>query len=125
MDVRMRALLVTAGQHAREVTKALESYGTEVDRTYICREARAALERDPEYDVIVSDVSLIDGNWWTISRELTRLSRHTELVVYVPPEDWASQCTFSSTRGLARVLTPPFDRASIESLFETIGAAGA
>lgn len=112
MLMNPRALLVTASRHGSAVRETLESLGVEVDRTSTCREARIAIEQRPEYDLIVSDVSLLDGNWWIVFRELARLGRRTELVfAFRPkigtPSALALPCGASPNCSLRRMIGHP------------------
>ena len=51
-----------------------------------CREARAALRWWP-VDVVVSELSLDDGTWWTVKKELLRSEAPAILAVSLPHAD--------------------------------------
>lgn len=115
-----RALLVMASRHTARVWAALETHGFEIDHALNCREARELLQTGLEFDVVFSDLSLPDGNWWTIFRELSQTGQHAKLAVCAPAGA-NSGGPQRFTRGLAEVITPPIDPAAIECLLERLG----
>lgn len=123
MQYGARALLVMASRHTARVWAALESHGFEIDHALNCREARELLQTGVAFDLVVSDLSLSDGNWWTISRELTQTGRRAKLAVCAPAGANSGDPQ-PFTRGLAEVITPPFDPAAIECLLERLGLSG-
>ena len=118
-----RALLVMASRQTARIWAALESRGFEVDHVLNCREAREFFRSGVDVDLVVSDLSLPDGNWWTISRELSQLGHRAHLAVCVPPESEGGGSE-PFAKGLAELITPPFDRASVECVLEKIGLIG-
>jgi CheY-like chemotaxis protein len=119
-----RALLVMASRYTAHVWAALEARGFEIDHVLNCHEARDFFRRGADVDLVVSDLSLPDGNWWTISRELSQLGHRASLVVCASPEAGADSGSQPFPRGLAEVITPPFDRAAIECVLEKLGIPG-
>ena len=120
MEYGTRALLVMASRDTARVWAALESHGFEIDHALNCREARTLLQAGVEFDLVVSDLSLPDGNWWTVSCELTRTGHPAKLVVCAPSASDAQPFT----RGLAEVIRPPIDPATIECVLERLGLVG-
>lgn len=123
MPYGARALLVMASRHTARVWAALESHGFEIDHALNCREARELLQPGVEFDLVVSDLSLPDGNWWTVFRELSQTGHRAKLAVCAPAGANSGDLQ-PFTRGLAEVITPPFDPATIECLLERLGLAG-
>jgi CheY-like chemotaxis protein len=112
-----------ASRHTARIWAALESHGFEIDHALNCREARELFRIGVDYDLVVSDLSLPDGNWWTISRELSQTGQYAKLVVCAPAgADAADSQPFA--RGLAEVITPPVDSAAIECVLERLGLSG-
>ena len=124
MQNGVRALLVMASRHTARVWAALESHGFEIDHALNCREARELLQSGVEFDLVISDLSLPDGSWWTVSRELTQAGNHASLVVCSPSAVEAGQDFEPFTRGLAEVIRPPIDPATVECVLERLGLAG-
>lgn len=119
-----RALLVMASRHTARVWAALEFHGFEIEHALNCREARTLLQAGVEFDLVVSDLSLPDGNWWTVSRALTQTGHHASLVVCAPSAAEIGGDAEPFTRGLAEVIRPPIDPATIECVLERLGLVG-
>jgi CheY-like chemotaxis protein len=119
-----RALLVMASRHTARVWAALESHGFEIDHALNCREAREFFQIGVEFDLVVCDLSLPDGNWWTIFRELSQLGHRADLVVCAPSAAEAGDGTQPFAAGLAELLRPPVDPAAVECVLERLGLAG-
>jgi len=69
------ALLVMGRECSKALAEILQQCGADVTLAGNCREARAALRRWP-VDVVVSELSLDDGSWWTAkTRNCSGLSR--------------------------------------------------
>lgn len=79
-----------------------------------CDEARQMLRTHPEICVILSDVTLPDGNWWCIHKELQQQAHHTELIVVLPHRERDVREILS--HGAFAVIAEPFCRAEIVSL---------
>jgi DNA-binding NtrC family response regulator len=90
--------------------KALESGGVETRVAINCREARQILDTGPGFDVVLTDLSLADGNWWTVFRDLVRAAQTAKLIVCLPQA--VEQVPV--VRGLAfEVIMPPYRAAEI------------
>ena len=124
MEYGTRALLVMASRHTARVWAALESHGFEIDHALNCREARTLLHAGVEFDLVVSDLSLPDGNWWTVSCELSRTGHPAKLVVCAPSATDSASDAQPFARGLAEVIRPPIDPATIECVLERLGLVG-
>jgi DNA-binding NtrC family response regulator len=84
------ALLVVGRNCDKTLAEILQQCGADVTLAGNCREARAALRRCP-VDVVVSELSLDDGSWWTVKKGLLRSKSPAVLAVCLPLSDGVSQ----------------------------------
>lgn len=79
-----------------------------------CAEARRILVEHPEVRVVLSNLTLPDGNWWSIHKELQRRARHTALIVVLPREGQDVREILG--HGAFAVVAPPFRQTEIAPL---------
>jgi DNA-binding NtrC family response regulator len=80
-----------------------------------CRQARNLLRREP-FDLVLTDMSLPDGNWLTISRESNHADPPPALVVCLPRP--AERLSAILGAGHVQVLMPPWERQAIQLAVE-------
>lgn len=85
-----------------------------------CKEARAALARDPEVSVVVCNDSLPDGNWYCVLKELVHKGLEANLLVVVPAG--CDSATIESHR-IHGVLTYPPDPSAGKIVAQAAAAA--
>jgi DNA-binding response OmpR family regulator len=109
------ALLVVARKCDKALAEILQQCGADVTLAGNYREARAALRRRP-VDVVVSELSLDDGSWWTIRKELLQSEAPAVLAVFLPRSDGG--ITDLLEVGCSAVLVPPYDKETIRRIVE-------
>jgi CheY-like chemotaxis protein len=108
--MKIRALVVMPPERQSLFVEALESSGVETRLAVNCREARQILGAGPGLDVVLTDLSLADGNWWTVFRDLVRAEQTAKLIVCLP----RAVEQIPVVRGLAfEVIMPPYRAAQI------------
>ena len=113
------ALIVMQAQRQEALRSQLHTSGINLWFAYDCDEARQALRAHPEIGVVLSDVTLPDGNWWCVHKELQQRAHHTELIVVLPRKGKDVREILS--HGAFAVIAPPFRGAEIASLINTAG----
>ncbi len=108
------ALIVMQAQRQEALRSHAHTAGINLWFARDCDEARQALRTHPEICVVLSDVTLPDGNWWCIHKELQERAHHTELIVVLPRRGKDVREILS--HGAFAVIAPPFRRAEIVSL---------
>ena len=112
---KKNALLVMGPACSEGLAEILQQYGADVTLARNCREARTALRRWP-VDVVVSQLSLDDGSWWTVRKELLRSESPAVLAVCLPRSDGG--ITDFLEAGCSAVLVPPYDKDTIRRIVE-------
>jgi DNA-binding NtrC family response regulator len=110
-------------QHSR----LLEELGAlDVETTLVgsCQAARALLEKRPRVDLVISDLSLPDGNWYSVLKHLVESGVPAPMVVAATHADerlWSEVLW----RGAYDLLVEPFDHRDIRRVVEgAVRAAG-
>jgi len=80
----IKVLLVMPEEELREVFATPAAESLEVTTACSCDEARAALAGECPVDVVVADLTLEDGNWWSVYQDLTNRDVCAEMVVVAP-----------------------------------------
>ncbi len=120
MKLEIGALLVMPRYHRTPLLEQLESCCSAVLAAVNCEEARRILQGYPALDVVVTELSLEDGSWWTIHQELARARVSTALVVCLPGADGGISDILE--RGADDVLLPPYERPEIQRMLEAAAA---
>ena len=89
---KKNALLVMGPACSEALAEILQQCGADVTLARNCREARTALRRWP-VDVVVSQLSLDDGSWWTVRKELLRSESPAVLAVCLPRSEVSRICS--------------------------------
>jgi DNA-binding NtrC family response regulator len=110
-----KALLVLIREHRDAVLRSLDPKSWEVHLASDCRQARDLL-RQEEFDLVVTDVSLPDGNWLTISRESNQEDAPPALVVCLPRQ--AERLAAILGAGQVQVLMPPLESETIHAVLK-------
>jgi len=107
-------LLVMNEAEQKVFTKLLALHGINIVRASDCAQAREQLLRHSDIRVIVTALSLPDGNWWCIQLALVQLNRQAEIIVCLPD---ANHCVSEIlARGAFAVVAPPFKARELRSL---------
>ncbi len=81
-------LLAIDSREDRLAVAAAAPYGAVVVEADNCERARQALRTNPDIAVIVSDLTLSDGNWWCLHCEAVHRSAAADLIVLLPRADF-------------------------------------
>jgi DNA-binding response OmpR family regulator len=110
-----RILLVMTAEHRHAVMQSLTAESWELRSASDCRQARKLLHRE-HFDLVITDVSLPDGNWLTISRELNQSDAPPALVVCLPYQ--AERVGSILGAGQVHVLMPPLEGETVRLVLE-------
>jgi len=110
-----KTLLVMTAEHRNAVMESLTPESWEVRLASDCRQARNLL-RQEYFDLVITDVSLPDGNWLTISRESNLGDAPPALVVCLPRQ--AERLAAILGAGHVQVLMPPLESEAIRCVLE-------
>lgn len=105
--------LVIMADDARRSRLLARLNSTEISLTIVksCREARRAWHQDPP-DVVITDVSLPDGNWCDVFKELVDAGGNAAVVVCSPTAD-ATLWSEVIWRGAYDLLVEPYQRDEV------------
>jgi DNA-binding NtrC family response regulator len=95
----------------------LDSLGVEVWPAETCHGARRLLEKKPRVDVVISDLSLPDGNWCDVFKHLIDNDIHASMVVVSPQADerlWSEVLW----RGAYDLLVEPYGAIDVRRIVE-------
>jgi DNA-binding NtrC family response regulator len=95
----------------------LESLGVQAWPAETCQEARRLLENRPRVDVVISDLSLTDGNWCDVFKHLVDNDIHASMVVIARQADerlWSEVLW----RGAYDLLVEPYEPAHVRRVLE-------
>ncbi len=123
MRENIKVLLVLPGEDLDALAEnpALESL--ELVKSRNCAEARKALATGSPVDVVVSGLTLDDGNWLCVLKELARRGSESEIIVAAPHHD----ADFSEilAHGVYAVLEMPLEGKKLARVIEDAAAVGA
>jgi DNA-binding response OmpR family regulator len=110
-----KILLVMTAEHQNAVLRFLTPESWEVRLASDCRKARNLLHQE-HFDLVLTDVSLPDGNWLTISRESNDGDAPPALVVCLPRQ--AERLAAILGTGPVQVLMPPLESETIQCVLD-------
>jgi len=104
-------LLVAAPERRLEFLRAAADLAGDFHSFDQCRDARRFLATHPTIDLAVTDLTLPDGNWWSICNELIHAGSPTPVVVLLRH---AARDTAEIVRhGACAVLQPPYTEDAV------------
>ena len=117
-------LLVTSSPFRSDdpLQDALAAPGAGVTTAPTCRDARRMIRNGVRFDVIVCDLTLPDGNWSDVMRDVIETSNNACVVIRAPDADqrlWSE----ALWRGAYDILVEPYSREEAQRTLE--GAARA
>ncbi|MEX2303964.1 MAG: response regulator [Bryobacterales bacterium] len=118
------AMLVMSPERRRTLEHNLEPLNVQVLLAGSCQEARILLQNNPPVSVVITDVSLNDGNWCDIFRFLVDKGIHASVVV---SSQLADERLWSEVlwRGAYDVLVEPYEADEVRRIIEgALRAAG-
>lgn len=128
MDTKIRAIVVMPRERYCRIVDQLRSLDVEVLTSTTCQEARRLLERKSRVELVISDLSLADGNWCDVFKHLVDTGVHAAMVVVARQADerlWSEVLW----RGAYDLLVEPLDKTHVQRVVEgavrTVQGAGA
>jgi DNA-binding NtrC family response regulator len=111
------AMLVMSPERRRWLEPNLELLNVQVLRAGSCQEARLLLKNNPPVSVVITDVSLSDGNWCDIFRYLVDNGFYASVVV---SSRLADERLWSEVlwRGAYDVLVEPYEATEVRRIME-------
>lgn len=119
------ALLISSSAKRHEfISRALKDLNLRVETSRSCREAQAWLQKGHGIGVVVTDVSLPDGNWCDVLRLLVDSGRLASLVVTA---SYANERLWSEIlwRGAHDLLVEPCEPYEARRIIESAWRASA
>lgn len=115
--MKRNVLLVMPAADRDEMLQVAADGGFEFDSVLTCGGARRALRTGHNYDVVVTDLTLCDGNWWSVYQDMTVTGEAAEIIVIVPRK--AVNVTEILAHGVHTVLAQPLDRDEVLRALES------
>jgi DNA-binding NtrC family response regulator len=111
------ALLVMARERRSPLLKSLKLLDIEVLAVETCQQARALLQTQPPVDVVITQVTLPDGNWCDVFKYLVDNAVQASLVVTSPHVD---EILFSEVlwRGAYDLIVEPYQADELRKTLE-------
>ena len=110
-----KALLLMSKEMQREFSPAASKAQTEWIGVETCCQARAALAKNPDTAVVISNQTLQDGNWCCIFGELVQRNLAANLVVIVPV---GCDTSVIQSYGVFGVLRSPLEASAADVIAE-------
>ena len=115
--MKRNVLLVMPAADRDEMLQVAADGGFEFESALTCNAARRALRAGHHFDVVVTDLTLCDGNWWSVYQDLTVSSNPAEIIVIVPRK--AVNVTEILAHGVHSVLAQPLERDEVLRALES------
>ena len=99
------------------IVDPLQSLEVEALSAATCQEARSLLETKPRVELVISDLSLPDGNWCDVFKHLIDNGVHAAMVVVARHADerlWSEVLW----RGAHDLLVEPLDKTHVQRVVE-------
>jgi DNA-binding NtrC family response regulator len=111
------AMLVMSPERRRTLEANLESLNVQVLPAGSCQEARVLLTNHPPVKIVITEVSLVDGNWCDVFRYLVDNDIHASVVV---SSRLADERLWSEVlwRGAYDVLVEPYEADEVRRIVE-------
>ena len=111
------ALVVMSRERRSPLLDKLEPLTLTVLPPEDCREARALLQTRPPLEIVILDVSLMDGNWCDIFKFLVDYGISASVVV---ASEFADERLWSEVlwRGAYDLLVEPYEREEVQRVLE-------
>lgn len=111
------AVVVMPRERWSQILGKLDSLGVMAWPAETCQEARRLLEKRPRAEVVISDLSLPDGNWCDVFKHLIDNDIHASMVVTARQADerlWSEVLW----RGAYDLLVEPYEDADVRRVVE-------
>jgi DNA-binding NtrC family response regulator len=113
----MSVLLVLPKDRCRSLVPKLQRPKTHILKADNCRSAQQLLAENPDIKLVITGLSLDDGNWCDVVRYVVDRGHHAEIIVSSPV---ASQTLWSEViwRGGYDLLLEPYDLEEVGRLVD-------
>ena len=116
-------VLVVARAHRRApLIEALSGLDLNVHTASDCKEARSWAEGQADPILLLSDLTLIDGNWWSVCQDLVSRKTSFEVLVMLPGVNEDADPILN--RGAFGVVRAPYDSGEVRGLVQSALARG-
>lgn len=85
--------------------------GFEFETATTCDEARRTLRDGHSFDVVVTDLTLCDGNWWSVYQDLSLSNSLAEVIVVMPRKTLHPEGILA--HGVHAVVGQPLERKEV------------
>lgn len=117
MQQLQNVLVVANAQRRASLLDALSGLNLHVHTASDCREARSWAEKQTAPILLLSDLTLNDGNWWSVCQDLAARKTSFEVLVVLP--GFNENADPILCRGAFGVLRPPYGSTEMRRLVES------
>jgi DNA-binding NtrC family response regulator len=110
-------VVMSLPERLKSLLTELKSLNLDILTVPTCRQARTLLRTRPPVDVVITDVTLADGNWSDVLREVVDTGTDTNVVVHASSPDailWSEVLW----RGVYDMLTEPYKEQEVRNVIE-------
>lgn len=114
---KTRAVVVMPRERWPQILSELDSIGIEAWPAETCQQARKLLQDKSRVEVVLSDLSLTDGNWCNVFKHLIDNDIHASMVVIAQQADerlWSEVLW----RGAHDLLVEPYEDGDVRQVVE-------
>jgi len=111
------ALMVMSQDRLAPLLGCLKKLKLEVLTVATCRQARQLLRTNAPVDVVISDVTLEDGNWSDVLRDVVDTGTQANVILSAPSPD-AVLWSEALWRGVYDMLTEPHKEREVQQVVE-------
>jgi DNA-binding NtrC family response regulator len=120
MADRINTLFVMDDEDLGGVLAAESAKSLEPRITRSCCEARSALASKAPVDVVIADLTLCDGNWWSVYQDLAKRDISAEMIVVAPRQ--GLDVSEILAHGVYAVIAKPLEGAEVVRTIEEAAA---
>lgn len=117
MQSTKRAIVVMPRRRWSHILDELDAINIEALPAENCQQARALLQNKPRVELVLSDLSLTDGNWCDVFKHLIDNNIHASMVVMARQADerlWSEVLW----RGAYDLLVEPYESGDVRRVVE-------
>lgn len=110
-------VVISLPERLKSLLAELKRLNLDILTVPTCRQARQLLRTRPPVDVVITDVTLADGNWSDVLRDVVELGGDTHVVVHASSPDailWSEVLW----RGVYDMLTEPYEEHEVRNVVE-------
>ncbi len=110
-------VVMSLPERLKSLLAELKSLNLDILTVPTCRQARNLLRTTSPVDVVITDVTLTDGNWSDVLREVVEMGADTHVVVHASSPDailWSEVLW----RGVYDMVTEPYQEQEVRTVIE-------